>query len=254
MGRLAINESMTSHTFPPPLAESYAESLAERANQDIAILISGGLDSAILLGEALKVHPRVHPITLLCGLYWEPIEQDHLARFLKAVASPKLAPLVTLTQPVADLYGHHWSTTGEDIPDAHSPDDAVCLPGRHVFLLAKPMVYCHMKNIPTLAMAPLQSNPFPDATPDFFHNMVAVLNQALKGNVALRLPYLGLRKRQVMRRGRDLPLELTFSCIHPQKSIHCGACNKCAERRQAFAEADLVDPTPYANEVNQCTE
>ncbi|MSR80557.1 MAG: hypothetical protein EXS11_07500, partial [Gemmataceae bacterium] len=84
MGRLAINESMTSHTFTSPLAESYAESLAERANQDIAILISGGLDSAILLGEALKVHPRIHPITLLCGLYWEPIEQDHLARFLKA--------------------------------------------------------------------------------------------------------------------------------------------------------------------------
>ena len=44
MGRLAINESMTSNTFPSPLAESYAESLAERANQDIAILISKSVE------------------------------------------------------------------------------------------------------------------------------------------------------------------------------------------------------------------
>lgn len=241
---------MTSRSTIPFGDDSYAQSSPPGANEPIAILISGGLDSAILLGEALKVHPKVHPITLRGGLAWEPSEQEHLSRFLKALASPKLAPLVTLTQPVDDLYGRHWSTTGEAIPDAHSPDDAVFLPGRNVFLLAKPIVYCHMFNIPAVAMAPLQTNPFPDATPEFFHNMVAVVNQALKGNVALRLPYLGLRKRQVMRRGRDLPLELTFSCIHPQGGIHCGVCNKCAERRHAFAEASLPDPTPYAKEVS----
>jgi 7-cyano-7-deazaguanine synthase len=42
-----------------------------------------------------------------------------------------------------------------------------------------------------------------------------------------------------------LPLELTFSCIRPAGERHCGSCNKCAERRQAFASAGLKDPTDY---------
>jgi 7-cyano-7-deazaguanine synthase len=28
---------------------------------------------------------------------------------------------------------------------------------------------------------------------------------------------------------------------------HCGRCNKCAERRKAFADAGIADGTPYAS-------
>jgi 7-cyano-7-deazaguanine synthase len=49
-----------------------------------------------------------------------------------------------------------------------------------------------------------------------------------------------------MRLGRDLPLELTFSCIRPVRDQHCGDCNKCAERQLAFRNAGLADRTPYA--------
>jgi 7-cyano-7-deazaguanine synthase len=42
-------------------------------------------------------------------------------------------------------------------------------------------------------------------------------------------------------------LELTFSCIDPQEGEHCGRCNKCAERRRAFATSGLVDRTTYAD-------
>jgi 7-cyano-7-deazaguanine synthase len=48
--------------------------------------------------------------------------------------------------------------------------------------------------------------------------------------------------------GRDLPLELTFSCIAPAGELHCGRCNKCAERRAAFREADREDRTSYADQ------
>ena len=37
-----------------------------------------------------------------------------------------------------------------------------------------------------------------------------------------------------MELGRDMPLELTFSCIDPRDGLHCGRCNKCAERQEAF--------------------
>jgi 7-cyano-7-deazaguanine synthase len=58
-------------------------------------------------------------------------------------------------------------------------------------------------------------------------------------------PLAALDKRQVMQLGRDLPLELTFSCLDPQEGAHCGKCNKCAERQRAFRDASLVDRTCY---------
>jgi 7-cyano-7-deazaguanine synthase len=58
-----------------------------------------------------------------------------------------------------------------------------------------------------------------------------------------------LSKRDVLLRGRGLPLEATLSCLRPVSGRHCGACNKCAERRKAFALAELPDPTQYECEL-----
>ena len=42
-----------------------------------------------------------------------------------------------------------------------------------------------------------------------------------------------------------VPLELTLSCMQPADGRHCGRCSKCRERRDAFLEAGVRDPTPY---------
>lgn len=212
----------------------------------LAVLISGGLDSAILLGETLARGGGVHPLYVRCGLAWENVELQHLHRFLEALACPRLRPLSVLDCPVADLYGDHWSVQGRDVPDADSPDEAVFLPGRNVLLLSKAILWCHLHDVGGVAMAPLVSNPFPDATPEFFRAFESVVNQAVSGRVRVLLPYAGLHKTEVMRRGQGLPLEVTFSCIHPCDDRHCGRCNKCAERRRAFADAGMIDKTVYA--------
>jgi 7-cyano-7-deazaguanine synthase len=121
----------------------------------------------------------------------------------------------------------------------------VYLPGRNVLLLAKAMLWCHLHNVPAVALAPLGSNPFPDATPSFFDGYQDVVNKAIGGAVRVLRPYAGMHKVDVMRRGMDLPLEWTFSCIRPIDGRHCGACNKCAERRRAFANAGMADRTEY---------
>lgn len=222
------------------------------AGLPLAVLISGGIDSAVLLAEALQNHPAVHPLYVRTGLAWETAELQHLRRFLEAVATPTLQPLHVLELPVADLYGTHWSLTGRDVPDADSADEAVFLPGRNVLLLAKALLWCHLHGVPGVAMAPLAANPFPDATPSFFAAYEAVVNQAVGGNVRVHRPYAALAKTEVLVRGRDLPLHLTFSCIRPVRGKHCGRCNKCAERRRAFAAARLPDRTPYDTE-EPCT-
>ncbi len=217
-----------------------------------AVLISGGLDSAILLGEAVRRHPIVFPLYLRSGLCWESVELRWLRRFLKAMRSENLKPLEMLELPVTDLYGHHWSITGKNVPDAATPDEAVFLPGRNVLLLAKGMLWCHLHGVPTLALGHLGSNPFPDAKPKFIRNYERLVNQAIGGRVVIQRPFAGLHKSEVMQRGRRLPLGLTFSCIHPVACLHCGRCNKCAERQRAFADAGLPDPTDY-HEAPTCT-
>ena len=211
----------------------------------LAVLVSGGLDSAVLLGEALAARPAVTPLYVRTGSAWESVETVYLRRFLDALQRPALKPLVTLDQPVADLYGPHWSVTGENVPDAETPDEAVFLPGRNVLLLAKALLWCHLNGVPELALAPLAANPFPDATPAFFTAFQDAVNWAVGGRVSVRWPYLHLKKAEVIRRGRGLPLQHTFSCIRPVAGRHCGACNKCAERRRAFADAGVPDPTDY---------
>jgi 7-cyano-7-deazaguanine synthase len=53
---------------------------------------------------------------------------------------------------------------------------------------------------------------------------------------------------EVLKRAEGLPLELTFSCIAPEDGLHCGRCNKCAERARGFARAGLADPTRYKSQ------
>jgi 7-cyano-7-deazaguanine synthase len=215
------------------------------AGDPLAVLVSGGLDSSILLAEACRRHPAVHPLYVRFGLHWEETELLYLRRFLEALpcsAQAALKPLVVLESPVADLYGNHWSITGQGVPGAETPDDAVFLPGRNVLLLAKPLLWCHLHRVPGLALAPLESNPFPDATVAFFRAYQNVVNQAVGGAVSIHLPYRGLHKVDVLKRGRDLPLEWTFSCIRPIGERHCGECNKCRERQKGFVEAGLTDP------------
>lgn len=217
-----------------------------KTSDELAVLISGGLDSAILLGDSVRRGLVVHPLYVREGLRWESAEVDHLRRYLGALAGPNLKPLKVLDQPLADLLSGHWSVDGEAVPDASTPDEAVFLPARNVLLLAKAMLWCHLRRVPRLALGVLKSNPFPDATPTFFDEFSAVVNQGIGSRVAVDRPFAGLGKTEVMRLGRGLPLEWTFSCIRPVAGIHCGSCNKCHERRQAFLESGILDPTSYA--------
>src|SRR5262249_37116636 len=134
---------MKSSSTPPPDREP---------GGPLAVLYSGGLDSAILLAGMLRSHDKVQPIYIRSGPCWEQTERDHADRFLAAVRTPALQPLCELAVPVADLYPNHWSITGVGVPNSDSPDKAVLLPGRNVLLLSKAMTWCHLHSVNHLAL------------------------------------------------------------------------------------------------------
>ena len=216
------------------------------AGDAIAVLASGGADSAVLVADLLRRGRAVHPIHVRFGLAWEDAEEAHLRRFLGTLTDPAPQPLVVVDVPIAPVYGSHWSVSGHDVPDDDTPDDAVYLPGRNLLLLALPSVWCQLNGVHQIALGTLKGNPFPDATDAFFTGFSRLVERGMDHVLEVLTPFSELAKADVLELGRGLALEHTFSCIDPHDGRHCGRCNKCAERRHAFASCSIDDRTDYA--------
>jgi 7-cyano-7-deazaguanine synthase len=220
---------------------------AENGAQPSAVLLSGGLDSAVLLADAAS-RGEVQPIYVRAGLAWEPQELAMIDRLLASLAAARCRPLVTLAVDMRDVYPPtHWAVRGE-APAFDTPDTDVYLDGRNIVLLSKAAVFMARAGLHRVLIGPLAGNPFPDATPAFFALMGQALSEGLATGIHIEAPYAGLRKADVIKRGNELGvrLDLTLSCMQPVGGAHCGRCSKCRERRDAFREAGVQDPTRYA--------
>jgi 7-cyano-7-deazaguanine synthase len=92
------------------------------------------------------------------------------------------------------------------------------------------------------------SSGYPDCRPEYYAAFNRVIAAGTKPETELDIvtPVIHLRKREIVRRGRELgaPFELTWSCYQGQE-VACGVCDSCALRLRAFEEAGVEDPIPY---------
>lgn len=212
----------------------------------VAVLTSGGVESAAMLAEALRRYERVYPIYIRKGFIWERMEMVHLRRLAASFREDGLAEPVVLEIPVQPIYNPHWSLGRKRVPGFNAPDSAVYLPGRNLLLLALGGLYCAMRKIPVLWVGILQGNPFHDARAGFLRQMESLLAETLAVPVRIAAPLRELTKSQVIRRWQGLPWGHTFSCLNPVSRRHCGRCQKCSERKRGFRLAGVADPTKYA--------
>ena len=215
------------------------------------VLLSGGLDSAVLLAHEARGGP-VLPAYVSVGLAWETAERRMLSQLLAtAPFGRNILPIEILDFTVRDVYAaSHWAIVGQ-APAYDTPDEDVYLTGRNLVLLTKAGVLAATRKASRIAIGPLAGNPFPDATPEFFTAMARALTLGLNHAIAIATPFIAMRKDEVIRLGVRLsvPLALTLSCMNPVDApapLHCGRCSKCRERRDGFAAAGLTDPTAYA--------
>jgi 7-cyano-7-deazaguanine synthase len=212
----------------------------------IAILASGGLDSSVMLAVAARTRLRVYPVYIRAGLSWETSELSTLKRFIRSLRMENIEPLTVLKLPMGDISRNHWSMTGRNVPGYNASVASNYIPGRNLSLLSKTAIFAARERIGEIAMAPLESNPFPDARPEFFRAFARAVELGVGIKLKISTPFAGMSKADVIRRGAGLPLGLTVSCARPKGVIHCGACTKCAERVEGFATARVEDPTAYA--------
>ena len=217
-------------------------------NEPVAVLFSGGLDSAVLLAMAAGRGPA-QPIYVRAGLAWEAAELAIAGQLFRAGARRgRVLPLVTLGVDMRDVYpASHWAIRGE-APGFDTPDEDVYIDGRNIVLLSKASVFMARAGITRVLMGTLAGNPFPDASRAFFDAMQSALSTGLGAPIEIEAPLSSMHKEDVIRRGVELgvPFEFTLSCMQPVGGLHCGRCSKCRERRDGFIGAEVVDRTPYA--------
>ncbi len=224
----------------------------------VLVLVSGGIESAVLVVQLSTQFNRVVPFYVQSGFLWEAGERYWLNRYLKKVKSKSIASLKVVHLPVNDTYPSHWGLHGKKVPGFYSDDSAVYLPGRNLMLLSKAAVYASCEGIRLIALGILKGNPFSDSTPIFLRNVEVAFSEGLRSPLTILTPFARLSKKEVLDQGRHLPLSLTFSCINSKGLnrsgsrrgyLHCGVCNKCAERIRAFRAIGLPDKTQYLKEM-----
>ena len=202
----------------------------------------------MLLARELEQSGPALPIHVRAGLAWEDAEARAIAALLEgAPFAGRTLPLKTLSVDMRDVYpSTHWAVTGRP-PGYDTPDVDVYIEGRNITLVAKAAVLCARLGVSRLVLGPLAGNPFPDASPEFFATMARAMSLGLARPIEIAAPFSAMHKDAVIALGVELgvPLELTLSCMNPIDGQHCSACSKCRERRDAFNEAGVVDPTSY---------
>ena len=212
----------------------------------VAVLVSGGLDSCVLMADRAQ-DSIVYPIYLQEGLKWENSELKNLKRFIKKIDNPNIQTLTIIKMPITPFYLNHWSLTDQKAPGRDEPDSEVFLPGRNIILIGLAAVWCSTHDVSEVSIGSLDDNPFPDATDEFFDEFGKILSKGLAFSVEVSAPYRGTKKHELIKKFCSLPLDLTLTCMEPQDLSHCGQCNKCKERQDAFNKANVEDLTMYRN-------
>jgi 7-cyano-7-deazaguanine synthase len=88
---------------------------------------------------------------------------------------------------------------------------------------------------------------YPDCREEFYKSLEQTARLGTEMNIQINAPFCGVTKSELIEVGADLgvPFQLTWSC-YLDREKHCGKCESCVNRKSAFKQAGIPDPTEYA--------
>jgi 7-cyano-7-deazaguanine synthase len=221
------------------------------------VLLSGGLDSSTLLHQLLYEDFEVTALAVRYG-------QRHSYELTAANHIAELAgvPLVVCAADFGPIFASARSSqvgARVDVPEGHYADEAMKLtivPNRNMLLLSMAGALAVSVAASVVAYAAHAGDHpiYPDCRPEFVALFDTTLRSATGDAVRLYAPFVGISKTDIVRRGAQLrvPFEHTYSC-YAGRAAHCGRCGTCYERREAFRDARVPDPTTYDDSRHQAT-
>ena len=213
---------------------------------DSVIIYSGGLDSTTLLYEEQR---RIAlAVTFDYGSNHGIREQECARYHCQRLGIEHL--VINLS-----FMGQYFSsslTSGADAIPTGSYDEenirSTVVPFRNGLMLSVACGLAESRGLKRVLMANHGGDHaiYPDCTPHFVETMNAAMQAGTYEGVVLDSPYTHLTKADILQRGAQLGIDYahTYSC-YCGNEIHCGRCATCVERREAFAQTGIEDPTQY---------
>ena len=217
------------------------------------VLLSGGLDSTVLLHYVVKhlQRQRVHALSFnYAQRHVREIEMAAWqARQLDAVEAHHIIDLSVLDDVVAGASA--LVRGGGDVPEMSSISAAAAdqpptyVPNRNMILLSLAAAYAesHACNEVYYGAQSQDEYGYWDCTPAFVQRVNGVLSLNRRQAVKILAPFVNKSKAEEIQLGNKLGVDFahTWSCYRGGEEP-CGNCPTCVERRNAFREAGLADP------------
>lgn len=215
------------------------------------VLLSGGMDSAVVLAMARDEGYVCHALSVLYG-------QRHVAEL---AAARRVAAMLGVEEHkvlTLDLRAIGGSALTDDIAVPEAPSDGIpvtYVPARNTVLLALALGYAEVAGAADLFLGvnAVDYSGYPDCRPAFVDAFEHLANVATRSGVEgtrlrIHAPLMHMSKADIVRAGMSLGVDFvqTVSCYQADpEGLACGRCDACRLRAQGFAEAGVADLTRY---------
>lgn len=223
----------------------------DRIERRAVVLVSGGMDSATTVYEAID---RGYDPSFLHVSYGQrTAEKEHECAYRLADVVGAAEFLRVGTEHLAQVGASSLTDRGIDVEDATLDSEGVpgsYVPFRNANLLSMAISWAEAEGASAVFVGAHSEDfsGYPDCRPAFFEAFQAVIDVGTRPDTEIELvvPFVEASKTDILRRGLDLgvPYEHTWSCYRADEPA-CGTCEACALRLRAFERLGVRDPIAY---------
>ena len=216
------------------------------------LLLSGGLDSTVLLAYLRSKGWEIHALTVSYGQRHDvELQAAREQSGIWECASHELVELdstlfrSTLTNRQTPVPKDR--TIMEGVPETY-------VPARNLVLLSLAAARAESLSCGNvfIAVNAVDFSGYPDCRKKFIEAFDWACREGTRDEIRVHAPLIGRSKADIVKLGDSLGVDLaaTHSCYDPDdEGRACGRCDSCILRRRGFADAGLMDPTRYTEGV-----
>ena len=209
------------------------------SNTEIVVLTSGGPDSSTTLLRFANEGHTVYPFIIQYEKRLGQIEYKSLKSIINWLRN-KFGPLIKDEKKIelSALWDLHIQNNLNQVTDF--------IPFRNLIFASFGAMYGVENGIYDIALGLVAEGGYSDCTEHFKDQLEKVLYESVRKKINVHTPFINEEKADIIKYGKkdDFPYELTYSCYRGGP-IHCGQCNACILRKNAFKLAKITDPTEY---------
>jgi 7-cyano-7-deazaguanine synthase len=223
------------------------------------VCLSGGMDSTVCAALAARDYES-YGLHFSYGQLTEARELRAAREVARMVGMQELMELKT--ELFRRIGGSALTDAGIAVPEATGVEagagrsgsevPVTYVPFRNAHFLSAAVSWAEVLGAKTIFIGAVEqdSSGYPDCRPAYYEAFNELVRRGTKeGEIAVVTPLIRMRKYEIVKLGVELgaPLHVSWSCYSGETEA-CGVCESCVLRLNAFAEAGMVDPVPYARD------